>query len=182
MKKWTKIKVRWVEIWEKIAGKPYVKPKRLTKGVIAGTIRDAQELLYGLRQHLFCDGLRSARDYFDGLSASWMHLNNPENGETFWTAIEKPAGLPKSLGELCIELAQDRIRRAHNTTTNIMNVIARGGHLVQFDLRGLQKDIMELRNKLYHKHRCQVPVYGPVTFRHDCSCPPGDSRGTIKGT
>jgi hypothetical protein len=50
-----------------------------------------------------------------------------------------PGTYPQSLGELCIELAQTKVR----------NGVKYG---IQFDVGREKRDIQELRTKMYHKH------------------------------
>ena len=80
---------------------------------IRNIVKQGQELLCAVRAGVFYQDLLSARDYYDSLYASWTHINNPENGKTLW-AIDKSrvnTAYPQSLGELCIELAQDKYLR-----------------------------------------------------------------------
>jgi hypothetical protein len=115
----------WDKNWEKFAGKSYVKPGKNTRktGVISGAVKDAQELL-------------SKRDtYFN-----YDPYPKGHHGYSGYPVIVHPAGLPQSLGELCIELAQDDI-------SSIYTYFAESGQLA-----GQKRDIQELREKMYHKH------------------------------
>ena len=115
---------------------------------IRNIVKQGQELLCAVRAGAFYQDLLSARDYYDSLYASWTHINNPENGETLW-AINKSRGntaYPQSLGELCIELAQDYIR-----------IMAKPALESYKRWPGtpwkLTTDLQILRELLYHKNR-----------------------------
>lgn len=113
--------MNYVSQWESFAGKPYVKPTNKPSGLaIRNTVSQAQDTLYRLK------------------------LGRENQG--FIRAIERLFGgenYPQSLGELCIELAQNglgfdnaRLFRYHKL--NITNKIRR--------------DIQELRRVMWHKH------------------------------
>lgn len=87
---------KWTSIWERFAGKPYVKPAGKPKETIKETVRLAQKLMYGIWMHDFCEQLRCARDYFDKLY----------DGKT----VVQDVQYPKSLGELCLEEYENSLR------------------------------------------------------------------------
>ena len=78
---------------------------------IRNIVKQGQELMCAVKLGMLYQDLLAELDYYDLLCASWTHINNPENGETLW-AIDKSRGntaYPQSLGELCIEIAQDEL-------------------------------------------------------------------------
>lgn len=115
-----KLTDEWTKRWEYFAGKKYVKPTKIAVATIRETVREAQEVLAGMAMHRFCDGLRAARDYFDGLSFP----------------VRRAPTYPQSLGELCIELAQD----------DMAKYAAEG-----LFARGLLEDIQTIRRDMYHR-------------------------------
>jgi len=126
---------------------PYQRHYYRLGSVIRNTVSQAQDTLCGIWKHQFCDGLRSARDYFDGLCREqYIHMNNPETGETLWTAIQKP-GPPQSLGELCIEIEQHSMESAMSTERRW-----KGLFTVKPFIDTSRRDIQELRKTMYHKH------------------------------
>ena len=127
-------KVLWVKIWEKFAGKQYSKPKSLKPGTIRNTVKevvsDAQELLFDMNKTISNDiRFREWHPKFGYLDAETYEQGSP-------------ATYPQSLGELCIELAQDEIR--HIT----MEYEPPKGFWVAWPVL-----IRDLRKAMYHKHR-----------------------------
>lgn len=132
--------------WEDSAGKPYKKPAKLTTGVIAGTVKEAQNALCGLflgRIH----GLLT--DYYSQPGTEY----------------------PQSLGELCIELVQERISLAKKLHPEMRKefvavqwadtvnkrwpdgsqriYVGDGQFDIGFDVS--RRDIQELRTKMWHR-------------------------------
>ena len=115
---------------------------------IRNIVKQGQELMCAVKLGMLYQDLLAELDYYDLLCASWTHINNPENGETLW-AIDKSRGntaYPQSLGELCIELAQDYIR-----------IMAKPALESYTRWAGtpwkLTTDLQILRELLYHKNR-----------------------------
>ena len=123
--------------WERFAGKPYAKPTNKPSGlVIRNTVSQAQDTLYRLKL-----GRERQR----------------------WIAVVdrlrpvQPAGPPQSLGELCIELAQDSWCRSNmgsplrriwintNLENSVFPILPR--------MVATTRDIQELREVMYHKHK-----------------------------
>ena len=77
----------YIKAWEAFAGKPYVKPPQLSPGTIRDTVDEAQGIIYGI---------------FNGAIARWI--------SDYYTrkTARREAQYPQSLGELCLELAQDK--------------------------------------------------------------------------
>jgi len=108
---------RWVKNWEDCAGKPYKKHKT-SPGTIKETVKEAQDILARAGK---CDATR------------WQI--------PIITIFELPFQYPQSLGELCLELAQDDIRHA---------ICLRD---FMFPLTGVyvnRRGIQELRIAMYH--------------------------------
>jgi hypothetical protein len=110
--------------------------KRTT--VIHDTVREAQELLSGMASHLFCEQLRSAIRYIDSLCDD---------------RVPEDMSYPQSLGELCIELAQDSVRYWGEGTEK--------GTMGRNFAERLSRDIQDLRQLLYHKNYVSDMKEGP---------------------
>jgi len=132
---------------------PYQRHYYRLGSVIRNTVSQAQELLCGIWRHQLCDGLRFARDYFEGLGAPGTREEKVgeiefHDGSKIPMTVTKvkakvqSVGLPQSLGELCIELARDNILRLSFTTWK----------WVPFVSAGIGRDIQKLRETMYHKH------------------------------
>lgn len=78
------IEQAYVKAWESFAGKPYIKPPKLSPGTIRDTVEDAQDLLYSLHNGAI---VRWISDYYTRKTA------------------RREARYPMLFGELCIEAA-----------------------------------------------------------------------------
>jgi len=83
------IEKQYIKSWEAFAGKPYVKPKKLSPGTIRDTVNEAQNLLYSLFRSTIT---RWLSDYY---------LRKTARRELTY---------PQSLGELCLETLSGRVR------------------------------------------------------------------------
>jgi len=95
--------------------------------VIRGTVRDAQELMYDLEYSMICRKMYEYR---------WKRRDKWANYQPQY---------PQSLGELCIELAQNSL--VYTDVTAIPD----GWVKTTYFRRGLQRDIQELREKMWHR-------------------------------
>ena len=103
--------------------------------VIRGTVREAQDTLCRVnlgreRQNYWFGGTHGEFD-------RWLMDNHAS-----WPGTS----YPQSLGELCIELAQNSL--VYTDVTAIPD----GWVKTTYFRRGLQRDIQELREKMWHKH------------------------------
>ena len=136
---------RWVKNWEDFAGKPYVKPKYNYPlgSVIRNTVSQAQDTLCGFK---LGPNRRALSDY-------WVYYPGFHGGDT--------SNYPQSLGELCIELAQETLLEG------VSVVPAFPGHRVAYiewtqitdrfpnlevNISISRRDIQKLRETMYHKH------------------------------
>ena len=148
-KKWSThcwdIMPRWIKNWEDFAGKPYVKPKYNYPlgSVIRNTVSQAQDTLCGFK---LGPNRRALSDY-------WVYYPGFHGGDT--------SNYPQSLGELCIELAQETLLEG------VSVVPAFPGHRVAYiewtqitdrfpnlevNISISRRDIQKLRETMYHKH------------------------------
>ena len=125
--------------------------------VIRNAVSQAQDTLCGIWKHQFCDGLRSARDYFEGLGAPGTREEKVgeiefHDGSKIPMTVTKvrakvqPVGPPKSLGELCIELRQELLPGFVIEYDDTVDWLNRDAVYI------LRNEIQELRRAMYHKH------------------------------
>jgi hypothetical protein len=118
--------------------------------IIRDTVRYAQNALCGLQLGSIS---RRLRDYYDPPGqyetrkeiCGKVTFGDGTTAPLVFTKIKAnvhPAGLPQSLGELCIEVAQDSFRNRQR-----WNPPAR----ILYEEK-CRRDIQELRTKMYHKH------------------------------
>jgi len=134
---------RWVKNWEDSAGKPYEKPTRnptsWTK--IGQTVREAQDILARLAFHQYADEIRCQKRQLtdDGCRIAFL---TGARDDYVWP------GLPKSLGELCIELAQERLTRPFRNITPDGLGVVEGIYYFPH----VKRDIQYLRRIMWHRN------------------------------
>jgi hypothetical protein len=85
--------------------------------------------------------------------------------------------MEQSLGELCIETAQDRIASAvaMREKLNLTGEIPR--HIRLLDKEEVRREIAELRQSLYHKPPAPGPLRKAGTLKADRVAPVGPEAG-----
>jgi len=126
-----------VKIWESFAGKSYVKPKKLAPGIIHDTVKEAQRLLCDADWSIYEQGCRDAfRDM------GWMG----------------PQQYPKSLGEICLEIREERQQGWVSRHPNKKPPIRPYG----------MREMVGLRQVMWHKKREPEPPPPPPSKTYDC--------------
>lgn len=98
-------------------------------------VRRGQDILTAGRRHMSYRYNRALYEHCGRYSGHPTHLN-----------IIQPVGLPETLGELCIRLAQDRLSRRFSWQL-------RGYHVPWKEAYDVRGDIRQLRELMWHKHR-----------------------------
>jgi hypothetical protein len=135
-----KLTERWAQIWEKFAGRPYVKPKRLKTGVIHETVKESQEILARLNLGQIW---RAHREYKEKVLNDVAHVH--------------PVGPPQTLGELCVSICEDKLLayKVRGDTTDLIrtNIERIGVFGIKETFWFPRRDIQALCRAMYHNRR-----------------------------
>ena len=120
-------------IWEKFSGKPYKKHKA-SPGTIKEAVKESQDIL--AKSYLGLNR-RTLSDY-------WTYWPGFHGGDT--------SKYPQSLGELCIELAQDAYQ-AYSVGEKLQlgDVLIYSDSPVSGELKITRRDIQDLRRAMWNR-------------------------------
>lgn len=125
----------WVKAWEKFAGKPYKKAEHPENGdTIKDMVRRGQDMLARLR--------------WNQRPALVRRVVPPLGGPTMAMWAYPPIQPGKSLGELCIEIAQDNILLAKERVPYMMDP-----GVAAFMSQWIRGDIQQLKQVMYYKRK-----------------------------
>lgn len=133
---------RWVKNWEDCAGKPYQKHKPV--GHIRDIVRNGQDIL----------------------SRSWISKKRQERRDYAEKALQSvshvyPMSPPHTLGELCLEMAEDA--RLHGGTIFLGYTRVYSDARIDCRLKVRPSDLLSLRRAMYHRPGIPQDVAQPGT-------------------
>ena len=161
----------WVKAWEKFAGRPYNKAEnarkpgtiKAAKGghptTVGDIVRLGQDMLCGMHENEANHQIRDHIRHYMACHQPSYTMTNEETGAIYYTPFSSElAGPPQSLGELCIEIAQDYIMFDQGFVPGAdcwLN--ARPGRYVGTlngpgKLSEIRGDIQQLKQAMWHKH------------------------------